>query len=64
MELCVSLPTVQGQELMDHFECRMGRIEILGKSGNIERVYFEVKESWLKQWKKTQIRVHRHFVHT
>lgn len=56
--MSVSLSMWQGQELMLHFERRMGRIEILGKSGNIERVYFEVKESWLKQWKKTQIRVY------
>lgn len=45
----------QGRELMEHFQCNMGCIEILGKSKRIERVYFEVKESWLQQWEEAQI---------
>ena len=49
---------------MDHFEQGMGCIEIQGKSGRIERVYFEVKESRLIQWNETQIQVCRVFVCT
>ena len=48
---------MQSRELMEHFEQGMGCIEIQGKSGRIERVYFEVKESRLKQWNETQIQV-------
>ena len=48
---------------MDHFEQGMGCIEIQGKSGRIERVYFEVKESRLIQWNETQIQVRRVFVY-
>ena len=35
----------------------MGSIEIQGKSGRIERVYFEVREFQLAQWNETQIKV-------
>ena len=35
----------------------MGSIEIKGKSGRIERVYFEVKQSRLAQWNEAQIKV-------
>ena len=42
---------------MDHFQQGMGSIEILGKSGRIERVYFDVKQSRLVQWNETQIKV-------
>ena len=45
----------QGMELMGHFERNMGCIEILGKSRGIERVYFEVKASQLRQWKDVTI---------
>ena len=55
--VCMAMPNTQGSELMEHFERSMGCIEIQGKSGRIERVYFEVKESRLKQWKETQIQV-------
>jgi len=42
----------------------MGCIEILGKSGRIERVYFEVKDTRLKQWKEAQIKASkRTFLH-
>lgn len=34
----------------------MGRIEILGSSKKIERVYFEIKESNIEQWEKPQIK--------
>ena len=42
---------------MGHFQQGMGSIEILGKSGRIERVYFDVKQSRLVQWNETQIKV-------
>ena len=50
---------------MEHFERNMGCIEILGKSKRIERVYFEVKESRLKQWDEPQIQEsRRNFLHS
>ena len=39
----------------------MGCIEIQGKSGRIERVYFEVKATRVKQWDEAQIQVSRRF---
>ncbi|CAI8034630.1 Ryanodine receptor 2 [Geodia barretti] len=55
----------QGRELMEHFEQGMGCIEIQGKSGRIERVYFEVKQSRLAQWNETQIKESRkNFLHS
>lgn len=43
----------------------MGCIEILGKSGRIERVYFEVKDTRLKQWDEEQIKAsRRNFMHS
>ena len=55
----------QGRELMQHFQHNMGCIEILGKSKRIERVYFEVKESWLRQWEEAQIQESkRNFLHS
>ncbi len=43
----------------------MGCIEILGKSGRIERVYFEVKDTRLKQWDEEQIKASRRaFMHS
>lgn len=41
---------------MNYFEPFLGRIEILGSSKKIERVYFEIKESNIEQWEKPQIR--------
>ena len=38
------------------FEPYLGRIEITGSSGRIERVYFEIKESNIEQWNKPQIK--------
>ena len=46
-----------GKELKEHFQTNLVCIEILGKSKRIERVYFEVKESRLRQWEETQIQV-------
>lgn len=41
---------------MNYFEPFLGRIEILGSSKKIERVYFEIKESNIEQWEKPQIK--------
>jgi ryanodine receptor 2 len=42
--------------VLNYFEPFLGRIEILGSSKKIERVYFEIKESNIEQWEKPQIR--------
>lgn len=41
--------------VLNYFEPYLGRIEIMGSSKRIERVYFEIKESTLDQWAKPQI---------
>lgn len=43
--------------VLNYFEKFLGRIEILGGSKRIERVYFEIKESNIEQWEKPQIKV-------
>jgi ryanodine receptor 2 len=45
-----------GREMLDYFESNLGRIEILGSSKRIERIYFNIQESSLEQWEKPQIR--------
>nr|CAD7424343.1 unnamed protein product [Timema monikensis] len=42
--------------VLNYFEPFLGRIEILGGSKKIERVYFEIKESNIEQWEKPQIK--------
>lgn len=42
--------------VLNYFEPFLGRIEILGSSKKIERVYFEIKESNIEQWEKPQIK--------
>ncbi|XP_069698288.1 ryanodine receptor isoform X7 [Periplaneta americana] len=42
--------------VLNYFESFLGRIEILGGSKRIERVYFEIKESNIEQWEKPQIK--------
>ncbi|XP_037033206.1 ryanodine receptor isoform X4 [Bradysia coprophila] len=42
--------------VLSYFEPFMGRIEIMGGSKRIERVYFEIKESNIDQWEKPQIK--------
>ncbi|CAM1294058.1 RYR2 (predicted) [Pycnogonum litorale] len=42
--------------VLRYFEPFLGRIEILGGSNRIERVYFEIKEANLEQWEKPQIK--------
>ena len=43
--------------MLDYFEPYLGRIEIMGGAGRIERVYFEIKQSNIDQWEKPQIKV-------
>ncbi|KAK0411652.1 hypothetical protein QR680_005766 [Steinernema hermaphroditum] len=42
--------------LLDYFDPYLGRIEIMGSSKRVEKMYFEIQESWLEQWSKQQIR--------
>ncbi|KAL3078921.1 hypothetical protein niasHS_014703 [Heterodera schachtii] len=42
--------------LLDYFDPFLGRIEIMGSSKKVEKIYFEIQESWLEQWGKQQIR--------
>ncbi|KAK2706501.1 hypothetical protein QYM36_016513 [Artemia franciscana] len=42
--------------VLNYFEPFLGRIELLGSSKRIERVYFEIKESNIEQWEKPQIK--------
>ncbi|KAI5742923.1 hypothetical protein M8J77_012710 [Diaphorina citri] len=42
--------------VLNYFHPFLGRIEILGGSKRIERVYFEIKESNIEQWEKPQIK--------
>uniref|UniRef100_A0A1I8I891 EF-hand domain-containing protein n=1 Tax=Macrostomum lignano TaxID=282301 RepID=A0A1I8I891_9PLAT len=46
----------KAQCMLDYFEPYLGRIEILGSSGRIERVYFEVTQSNIDQWEAPQIK--------
>jgi hypothetical protein len=43
--------------VLNYFEAFLGRIEIMGSSHRIERVYFEIEESNIEQWEKPQIKV-------
>lgn len=43
--------------VLNYFESFLGRIEIMGGSKCIERVYFEINESNIEQWEKPQIKV-------
>lgn len=42
--------------VLNYFHAFLGRIEIMGSSKRIERVYFEIKESNIEQWEKPQIK--------
>jgi ryanodine receptor 2 len=46
----------KASSFLSYFEPYLGRIEITGSSGRIERVYFEIKESSIEQWNKPQIK--------
>ena len=41
--------------VLEYFEPYLGRIEIMGSAKRVERVYFEIKQSSITQWKKPQI---------
>lgn len=43
--------------VLNYFESFLGRIEIMGSSKTMERVYFEINESNIEQWEKPQIKV-------
>ena len=43
--------------VLDYFQPYLGRIEIMGSAGRVERVYFEIKQSNIDQWEKPQIKV-------
>ncbi|XP_078674597.1 ryanodine receptor 2-like isoform X8 [Branchiostoma floridae x Branchiostoma belcheri] len=44
------------ENMRNYFEENLGRIEILGGAERVERVYFEVKEEFIEQWEKPQIK--------
>ena len=46
----------KAKRVLDVFEPQLGRIEITGPDGKIERVYFEIKQNQIEQWEKPQIR--------
>lgn len=43
--------------MLEYFDQYMGRVEIMGSYKRVEKVYFEIKEEWLEQWNKKQIKV-------
>ena len=47
----------KAKSVLDYFEPYLGRIEIQGSANRIERVYFEIKQSHIDQWEKSQIKV-------
>ncbi|KAK2153790.1 hypothetical protein LSH36_286g03064 [Paralvinella palmiformis] len=49
----------KARSVLDYFEPYLGRIEIMGGSGRIERVYFEIKQSHIDQWEKPQIKFYK-----
>ena len=54
-----------GKGILDYFEDSIGKIEIQGKSGRMEKVYFEIESTRRKQWKNKQIKESRkHFLQT
>ncbi|OAF66003.1 hypothetical protein A3Q56_06258, partial [Intoshia linei] len=48
--------TDSAHDLMNYFSPFLGTIEIIGVNGNIEIVYFEIKQTYMDQWIKPQIR--------
>ncbi|VDK79750.1 unnamed protein product [Litomosoides sigmodontis] len=50
----------QASSLLEYFDPYLGRIEIMGSSKKVEKIYFEIQESWLEQWSKQQIRQMQH----
>lgn len=50
--------------VLNVFEPHLGRIEITGSNGGIERVYFEIKQQHIDQWEAPQIKESkRSFLH-
>jgi len=45
------------KNMLEYFDTFLGRIEITGSNKRVEKVYFEIKEEWLEQWNKPQIKV-------
>ncbi|KAK3094056.1 hypothetical protein FSP39_023525 [Pinctada imbricata] len=55
----------KAKSVLDYFNPFLGRIEIMGGSNKIERVYFEIKQSHIDQWEKPQIKESkRSFLHS
>ncbi|UJR09568.1 hypothetical protein I4U23_013803 [Adineta vaga] len=46
----------KSKSFLSHFQAYLGRIEIKGGAGYIERVYFEITESNIDQWNKPHIK--------
>jgi len=54
-----------GKGILNYFQDNIGKIEIMGKSGRMEKVYFEIESSRRKQWKDKQIvESRKHFLQT
>ena len=49
----------KAKSFLSYFQDYLGRIEIKGGAGYIERVYFEITESNIEQWNKPHIKVRR-----
>jgi hypothetical protein len=47
----------KAKSFLSYFQDYLGRIEIKGGAGYIERVYFEITESNIEQWNKPHIKV-------
>lgn len=53
----------QAESVINYFRPFLGRIEIMGASRKIERIYFEISEVNRRQWEMPQVRVEwRNFV--
>ena len=56
---------LSGKGILNYFQDNIGKIEIMGKSGRMEKVYFEIESSRRKQWKDKQIvESRKHFLQT
>ena len=54
-----------GKGILCYFRDNIGKIEIMGKSGRMEKVYFEIESSRRRQWKNKQIvESRKHFLQT
>jgi ryanodine receptor 2 len=47
----------KAKSFLSYFQDYLGRIEIKGGAGYIERVYFEITETNIEQWNKPHIKV-------